>query len=180
MKGIINKGIQDLVEDRFGAEAWEQILEKAGCKELFFAISQDYPDESTVNLVQAVSEFAGLPQEKVMEEYGRYIVPRTLKTSYPTYFTLCGDSPREFLLNMDRVHEHATRSISGAKPPRLNCEELPDGKLLMHYQSGRRLCHVLKGLILGVGDYFGQELQVEETTCMLKGNDQCTMEVTFP
>ena len=180
MKGIINKGIQDLVEEQFGADAWEKILEMAGCKELFFAISRDYPFESTINLVRAVSEYSGMPMEQVMEEYGRYIVPRTLKENYPTYFTLCGNSSREFLLNMDRVHESVTRSIHGANPPRFDFDELPDGKILMHYRSNRKLCDLLKGLIKGVGDCFGQELHVEETACMHRGDDRCTMEVTFP
>ena len=180
MKGIINKGIQDLVEERFGREAWEQILERAGCNELFFTLGRDYPYESTLSLVTAVSEFSGMPVEQVMEEYGRYIVPRTLKENYPTYFALCGDSARNFLLNMDRVHDNVTRSMPGANPPRFDFDELPDGRILMHYRSERKLCPVLKGLIKGVGDCFGQELEVKETSCMHRGDDRCTMEVTFP
>ena len=57
----------------------------------------------------------------------------------------------------------ATRNIAGAVPPRFDYEELPDGRLLMHYHSQRGLCPVLRGLILGVGLYFNQEVQVKET-----------------
>ena len=180
MKGIINKGIQDLVEAKFGAEAWEKIKALAACEEPFFAVSLDYPDEMTLGLVKAASEVSGLPAETVMIEYGKFIVPNTLKEHYPTYFALAGSSPREFLLNMDRVHEEATRSISKATPPKFQYQELPDGRLLMHYSSERRLCAVLHGLILGVGLLFNEELQVRETACMHKGDPRCTMEVTFP
>ena len=180
MKGIINKGIQEMVETKFGKEAWEKVKSLAGCQEPFFAISQDYPDETTIKLIKAASQVSGLSEETVQVEYGKFIVPNTLKNYYPTYFILAGSSPREFLLNMDRIHQQATRNIPQAKPPKFEYEESPDGKLLMHYNSPRGLCSVLKGLILGVGIYFDQELKVEEIECMHKGDHRCTMEITFP
>lgn len=180
MKGIINKGIQELVKTKFGAEAWEKVKSLAGCEEPFFAVSLDYPDKMTLALVKAASEVTGLPTETVMLEYGKFMVPNTLKKNYPTYFALGGSSPKEFLLNMDRVHELATKSVSNPVPPRFDYEELPDGRLLMHYNSKRGLCTVLYGLILGIGVFFSQELQVREIACIHKGNPQCTMEITFP
>lgn len=180
MKGIINKGIQELVETKFGAEAWEKVKLLAECEEPFFAIMNDYPDEMTTALVKAASEVSGLPLEAVMVEYGKFMVPNTLREQYPSYFKLAGLSPREFLLNMERVHEHVTRSVSKAMPPRFEYEDLPDGRLLMKYKSKRKLCAALRGLILGVGILFDQELQVQEISCMQKGNPQCIMEVTFP
>ena len=180
MKGIINKGIQELVVETFGAEVWEDVKSLAGCDEPFFAISNSYPDQMTVDLVKAASEITGLSVETVLIEYGKFIVPNTLKEQYPSYFHLAGKSPREFLLNMNRVHEHVTRSIMNSVPPEFKYEHLSDGRLLMKYRSERRLCAVLKGLILGVGGVFGQELGVRETACMHNGDEECVMEITFP
>lgn len=180
MKGVINKGIQELVQARFGAEAWEQIKARAGCEEPFFAVSEDYPDELTLALVQAAAEVSGLPTETLLVEFGKFWVSHTGKESYPTFFRLAGSSPRQFLLNMDRVHEQATRNIRNAAPPRFTYEEWPDGRLWMHYHSERGLCAVLRGLILGVGIYFNQELQVREIACRHQGAPHCTMEVIFP
>jgi len=180
VKGIINKGIQEMVETKFGKEAWEKVKSLAGCQEPFFAISQDYPDETTIKLIKAASQVSGLSEETVQVEYGKFIVPNTLKNYYPTYFILAGSSPREFLLNMNRVHEQVTRNMANARPPRFSYEEPPDGRLIMHYESSRGLCPVLKGLIEGVGLLFGQELVVRETACTKRGDPHCTMEVTFP
>jgi len=180
MKGIINKGIQELVETKFGSTAWEKVKLGAGCEEPFFAIMNDYPDDTTFALVKSASEVSGLPLETVMVEYGKFVVPNTLREQYPSYFKLAGSSPREFLLNMDRVHEHVTRSVSKPMPPRFEYEDLPDGRLLMKYGSKRGLCAVLRGLILGVGVLFDQELQVQEISCMQKDDPQCVMEITFP
>ena len=180
MKGIITQGIKEMVEAKYGTAAWEKVKSLAGCEEPFFAISLDYPDDMTLALVKAASEVSGLPAETVMIEYGKFMVLNTLKNHYPTYFALGGASPREFLLNMDRVHNEATKSVPLAAPPRFDYEELPDGRLLMHYSSNRGLCTVLRGLILGVGLLFSQDLQVQEIACMHKGNQRCTMEVSFP
>ncbi len=180
MKGVINKGIQEMAETQFGVQAWEKIKEIAGCKEPFFSISEDYPDQMTFDLAGAAAQALGIPLETVLVEFGKFWVMNTGKRSYPTFFKLAGSSAREFLLNMDRVHQQATRSVANAHPPSFQYEEMPDGRLLMHYKSERRLCPVLRGLILGVGLNFGQNLQVNEIACMNKGDDQCTMEIIFP
>ena len=179
MKGIINKGLQEMVEAEYGAPAWEAVKERAGCDEPFFALTQDYPDESTVSLIKAAAEHTGLSPSAVMIAYGTWLVPNTLKRQYPTLFALAGRSAREVLLNMNQVHEQATRSIRDAVPPRFEFEELPDGRLLIHYDSTRRLCPVLHGLILGLGRYFDTPLDVRELACMHQGDDRCSMEVTF-
>ena len=56
MKGIINKGIQEMVEAVYGTEIWESVRSLAGCEEPFFAVSLDYPDDMTLALVKAVSD----------------------------------------------------------------------------------------------------------------------------
>lgn len=180
MKGVINKGVQELVETKFGAEAWDNVKELANCEEPFFSISEDYPDKMTLDLIKAASEVSGLSAETVMLEFGKFWVPNTGAKSYPTFFKLAGKTAREFLLNLNTVHKKVTKSIPNTKPPRFKYEELPDGRLLMHYQSERGLNTVLRGLILGVGIYFDEELQVKEITNMNNGVTQCTMEVTFP
>jgi len=179
MKGIVNKGIQELVEAKFGEEAWDKVKELAKCEEPFFSASEDYPDQMTLDLAKAVSEVSGLDLETVMVEFGKFWVLNTGAESYPTFFKLAGKTAREFLLSMNKVHKYVTKSIVNAKPPNFKYEELPDGRLLMHYQSERRLCPVLRGLILGVGIYFNKELQIQETACMNNGAPQCTMEITF-
>jgi predicted hydrocarbon binding protein len=180
MKGIINRGFQEFIETRFGPEKWNEIKSRAGCEEPFFSISLDYPDAMTMALVKAGCEVLDLEPETAMVEFGKFVVPNTLKKYYPVYFSLAGNSPRDFLLNMNRIHTTVTRSIPNARPPRLDFEDRPDGRLLIHYRSKRQLCSVLHGLILGVGVLFNQDLQIREAACMLKGDPQCTFEVTFP
>ncbi len=179
MKGIVNKGIQEFAEATFGADAWKKVKELAKCDEPFFSASEDYPDQMTLDLVGAASTVANLPVETVLVEFGKYWVPNTCAETYPTYLKLAGKNSRELLLNMNSVHFQVTKSIRNASPPRFEYEELPDGRLRMHYHSDRKLCPLLRGLILGVGLHFGEELHVEEIACVQDGAPRCTMEITF-
>ncbi len=179
MKGVINKGIQELVESQFGSEAWSEIKIRAGCDEPFFATSEDYPDEMSLSLVQAASEVSGLAVEDVLVEFGKYWVPNTGAKSYPAFYKMAGTDARRFLLNMNRIHDQVTHNLANATPPRFTYEELDDGRLLMHYHTERNLCPVLRGLILGVGIYFNEDLTVNETACTADGAPHCTMEVSF-
>ncbi|HUT92747.1 MAG TPA: heme NO-binding domain-containing protein [Thermoguttaceae bacterium] len=180
MKGVVNKGIQELVEERFGEDTWDEIRSAADCDEPSFSPSLDYPDQMTVDLVTATARCLGLSPDETMVEFGKYWVSNTGKESYPSLYALAGANPRDFLRNMDRIHRHATVSISGARPPSLRAEDLPDGGLALHYDSERKLCPVLHGLILGVGLYFEQTLAVEEVRCMRNGDPECVFEVRFP
>jgi predicted hydrocarbon binding protein len=180
MKGIINRGIQELVESKFGAEAWNRVKELAKCEEPFFSIGEDYPDRMTMALANAASDVFGLPLEAVLVEFGEFWIQNTCAEFYTPLFKLAGNTARELLLNMNEVHRQVLKNIPNSMPPHFECEELQDGRLLIHYTSKRRLCAAMRGLVLGVGKYFDEELQVEETECMHHGAPRCTIEVTFP
>ncbi len=180
MKGIINKGIQEFVISEYGDDLWELVKEEAECREPFFIISEDYPDESTLALVHAISENTERTPEEVMRAFGKFWVLNTGKDTYHTYYQLAGRSPKEFLLNLNAVHAHVTRKTVNAHPPQFDCEERPDGSLIIKYRSERRLCQILYGLIQGVGALFEQELEIREVSCMHRGNTSCVMEISFP
>jgi predicted hydrocarbon binding protein len=51
-------------------------------------------------------------------------------------------------------------------------------QIAIDYTSARRLCHVAKGIIRGLGEHFGEALTIAETTCMHRGGDRCALIVT--
>ncbi len=179
MKCVINRGMQDLVEAKYGTDAWEEIKMLAGCDELFFVIGEDYPNQRILGLVEAASNVAGLSGDEVLVELGKHWVLNTGKQNYPAYYSLAGASPRDFVLNLDRLQFDVAAGGNGRGAPRFRYEELSDGKVLVHYHSTCGFCAVLRGVIQGVGLLFNQEIGVRETGCKEKGKSHCTMEVTF-
>ncbi len=180
MKGIINKGIQETVEAKYGPEIWEKVKTAAHIEAAEFDINTDYPDETSVALIQGAADIMHISPAAFMIECGQYMIPNTMRRHYSNYFAMAGQTPREFLFNIARIHDRATRDLKGATPPKFDYEQMPDGRLLIYYKSKRRLCPFLQGLILGVGAYFQQTLQVKEIACMHQGDPDCIMEITFP
>ncbi len=180
MKGVINKGIQELVERRFGTSAWEAVRREAGCEEPSFSPGLDYPDEMTFDLVAAAANRTGQSTDDILVEFGEHWITHTVRETYPTLFALAGNNPRAFLRNANHVHAWVTLSIADAHPPKLTAEDLPDGALAVHYTSERNLCPAVHGLIRGIGTHSGQALRVEETSCTRRGDLECIFVVRFP
>ncbi len=180
MKGVINKGIQEMLEKKYGQATWIDVKERAGCDEQFFLLSHNYPDETTFALTRAAAEVLDLPLDTLLVEFGRYWVRNTAPKYYPTYFSLAGQSPRDVFHNLNRIHQQVTMDISGATPPKFQIEEQEDGKMTIRYESRRAFCAVLRGLILGVGEHYGQDLVIEETSCIHRGDPACVVEVAVP
>jgi hypothetical protein len=179
MKGMVNKGIQEMVKAKFGAESWERIKREAGCDVPFFVIGEEYPNELTAALVKAASGVSGLTEEEVLVEFGKYWILNTGKKTYPTFYSLAGATPREFLLNLGHLYRTASRNKTTSGNALISHEELSDGRLLIHYRSSSNLCAALLGHIIGVGMLFNQVVRVKETACRKQGAECCTMEVTF-
>jgi hypothetical protein len=180
MKGMVNKGIQEMVKAKFGAESWERIKREAGCDVPFFVIGEECPNELTTALVEAASDVSGLSEEEVLVEFGKFWILNTGKKTYPTFYSLAGATSREFLRNLGHLYRTASWKNALSEKSQISHEELPDGKLLIHYHSRNNLCAALRGNIIGVGMLFNQALQVRETACRKQGAEHCTMEVTFP
>jgi len=180
MKGVIKESIQDFVETKFGREVWQKVMTDAGCNEPVLAVCGDYSDELNTELVKALSKVSDMPIDDVLVEFGKFWILSVGPEAHPAYYSLAGNSPREFLLNMNWMHQKAQWNGAGAAPPRFEFEEMPDGRLLIHFLSKGGLCSVLRGRILGVGILCDCALNVREVACREKGEAHCTMEVSIP
>jgi len=179
MKGAIFKGIQLYITTQYGDEQWNAIKEESHCHEPFFALGQSYPDELALQILGQASKITGETVEDLLLGIGRFWVVHIGKANYPSIFGLVGGNARQFLLNMNRAHELVTQSLADAQPPRFEYAEPGGGTLRIKYFSRRNLCTLLRGLILGVGDYFDEKLEVTEIGCVSSGAEHCEIEVVF-
>jgi Haem-NO-binding len=103
----------------------------------------------------------------------------TFARLYPTFFSIAG-SARAFMLTVEtRIHDLVRATIPNAGPPQLDVTELGDDGVAIVYTSPRRLCVLLRGLTEGTARHYGERSEIEETSCMLRGDDACRFEVRF-
>jgi predicted hydrocarbon binding protein len=87
---------------------------------------------------------------------------------------------RSFLLTVEtRIHQVVRVAIPDALPPELEIPEIDEGAISIVYRSPRRLCAMLSGLVEGTARHYGDTAQIEEHSCMHRGDDSCTFEILF-
>ncbi|MEN8178169.1 MAG: heme NO-binding domain-containing protein [Pseudomonadota bacterium] len=179
MYGVIFHFLREYVIERHGGKAtWDALLKAQGYKYKMYFPVQDYADEEIVNLVQTASKALNVPVPDVLEDFGSFVGPQLL-TFYHMYvkdknmktfdvIEVAGGSIH------DAIHQHN----KNRKPPRLSAHREAPDVLMVHYQSHRKLCPVVRGIIRGLGEKFNEKFDIKETQCMYDGADECVMRVT--
>ena len=159
MKGTIVKCLKNLVEEKFGAEKWQEISNKSNYQDKFINIANDIDDTMVMALLSNTCTTLGITIQQAGDAFGDYwandYAPKIYKIIYKRYH-----SAREFILGMDDVHVEITQNVPNAKPPRFKYNFTDDNTLLVTYVSKRKLIDVYVGLVKGLGRYFNEKLDV--------------------
>jgi Haem-NO-binding len=173
--GVIFSSFRDFLTVAHGSETADRVFDG----EPIYLLSESYPDESLGRLVARATEAVGADTNELVHDFGVYTASKTFTRLYPAFFAIA-HSAREFLLTVEtRIHELVRATIPNAAPPQLHVTELGDDAVSIVYSSPRRLCVLLRGLTEGTTQHYGETATIEETTCMWRGDDQCTFEVRF-
>jgi hypothetical protein len=164
MKGTITRCLAELVQERWGRDAWSNILKDAGVsptdKTIVMPIS-DVDDRVALALLQSTSKVLKVSSQEAADAFGAYwcctYAPKLYKTVLQRF-----SNAREMILGMDRVHVDLTATMPNARPPRFDYEWKSDKTLFVTYKSHRNLVEVYIGLARGVGQYFKEPLTVTQ------------------
>lgn len=171
MLGWINDCIEKLVINKFGVEAWHIVKQKAGCNVAdgeFFKL-EAYTDKSSLDLVMAASEVAGLTRDQVLEAFGEFFVHYIRDESYDNLLCCQGSTLKDWMSNINAIHQHLQTTFPKKMiMPQFWVEdsEQEDGSLMLHYHSrrGNYLAPLAKGLVSEIASYqFGFPIDMTRT-----------------
>jgi len=166
--------LRKFVEDRYGSSEWDGILAAAGIGPRVYLPITAYPDHELAAIVAAAVRMTGQSAPQLLESFGEYVAPQLLSM----YRHLLKPAWRTLDV-LQHVEETAHRAVRleqrGASPPYLETERRDEREILIRYTSARRLCHVAKGIIRGLARHFGDDLVLNESTCMHHGAGQCVL-----
>lgn len=175
MYGVIFDFLRDYVIERHGGErTWKALLDGIGqsVHKIYFPIAE-YPDEEIVALAQTAAGALNLPLPVVLEDFGAF-VGHKLVTFYHMYIKNKNWRTFDIIQHADNsIHDAVHRHNARRTPPRIRAVRRSDNELSLTYQSKRRLCPVVKGIITGLGEHFGESFDVHEKQCMLYGAREC-------
>jgi len=173
MYGLVNRAIRGLVEERFCAEAWQKISERAGVATEGFVAMDAYEDAITYGLVGAASEELGLEPSAILEAFGEYWTLYTIEEGYGDMLSMMGSSMEEFLDNLDSMHKRIQETMPELVPPSFDREEQGDGSSILHYRSERAgLAPMVVGLLKGLASRFDTRLEIEQLSSPAEGHDR--------
>lgn len=178
MYGMINKALGEMICQRFGEEAWQQVKRKANCDVRLFLTNESYPDKVTYELVGAASTVLGLPASELMEAFGEHWVLQTAEEGFRTLMQAGGESLREFLGNLPDFHARIKLVFPNLTPPRFICEPISDCSMRVHHLTGRPgLAPFVKGLLQGLGKRFQITTVVDLVKSREAGSEHDVFEV---
>ena len=173
MKGIVFNLLAEMVEDKFGLEVWDALLQ-ATQQDGIYVSTETYPDENLFALVAAASEKSGIPANDLIKTFGEFMFPHFHKQN-PNFFEK-DMTLKQFLLFVDRViHVEVRKLHPDASLPTFQYIDEHDQELTMLYSSPRKLCMLAEGLIAGAATHFNTEYTLSHNECMHDGADSCRL-----
>jgi hypothetical protein len=173
--GVVFTSFRDYVTDRHGRETAQQVFANGSTH----LLSEAYPDEELLALLGRTADVSGRDLDDIVFDFGVFTAQKTFARLYPAFFAI-SLSAREFLLTVEtRIHELVRATIPNASPPQLHVSEHGEVGVRIVYTSSRQLCVLLRGLVDGTARHYGEQADVVETTCMRRGDEACSFDITL-
>ena len=175
MKGIIFTMLQDMIEETSDIDVWENMLDKANPESGgIYTSVETYPDAELFALIGALSEIKSTPLNDLIKAFGVFSLHYFAK-HYSNFFE--GLNAKQFLMSVeDVIHVEVRKLYPQAGLPTFTYEDPAEDKLIMHYQSPRKLFDFAEGLIAGTAKFYGIEININRHPTI---EDTCSYEMTF-
>jgi len=160
------------VQKRFGAEAWRALCLEAQLSDRIYLPISVYPDAEIFALVDAAVETTRKPAAELLGQFGEFLIP-PLMDIYGNA-RMKSWQALDLLENTETtIHRVVRAREPDATPPPLDCERVSETEVAITYRSSRGLCALAQGLVRGVATFYGERIEVGESSCMHEGADSC-------
>ena len=159
MKGIVFTEFLELVENEFGLEVVQQIIDECELETAgVYTSVGTYSHKDMFKMVAKLSEIKGLPVPALLTVFGEYFFT-TLKDKYPVFV----EKPNlfSFLNSIDQyIHPEVLKLYPDAELPRFQAEIKSDNEMMLNYMSSRKMSDLAIGLIKGAANHFEEDVDV--------------------
>lgn len=162
MKGIIFTELVEFVEEKFGFDVADRMIE-ASLLENKGAYTQaaNYPFEELVAIVTQLSQITEIDMGVLIETYGRHLFDRIVGLYPPIVANFTSSLP--FIAQVDTfIHPEVKKLYPDADLPSFQLISLSERELIIDYISNKPLIPLARGLMLGAADHFGETIEILE------------------
>jgi len=160
MKGIVFTEFLDLVEDKFGLQMVDTILEESNLESngIYTSIGT-YNFSEMLQLLQSLSSHTDILIDDLLLVYGEHFFS-VINKSYTGLLATYKD-PIEMLSSIeDHIHIEVRKIYPDAELPTFEIEEKTENSLVMIYKSGRAMHHFGLGLMNKTFEHFNSTASI--------------------
>ncbi len=178
MKGIIFVKLNQFVDELWGDEFWDELLQVADLPSngIYTSVAT-YDDAELFTLVGLIMEKKSLTAQEAQIAFGQWMFEQLLQAAPPEAHKFT--DVFKFLYGVQNViHVEVKKLNPEAILPEFEFLEETPTTLSFHYISPRKLCYFCEGIVQGLASHTGQQVIVEQTECEHEGDARCVMKVT--
>jgi len=161
MKGIVFTEFLDMVEQEFGYEVVDELIESTDLPSngIYTSIGT-YHHSEIVALLTGLSEKVNIDAGVLLKSFGKYLF-KTFLASYPQFFEAC-DNAFAFLESIDtHIHVEVQKLYPSATLPKFTTTVDDQGQMCMIYESERRMAALAEGLIESSLQHYGETCDMD-------------------
>uniref|UniRef100_W5MNR7 Guanylate cyclase soluble subunit beta-1 n=1 Tax=Lepisosteus oculatus TaxID=7918 RepID=W5MNR7_LEPOC len=107
-----------------------------------------------------VNIFSGIDAGEILQMFGKMFFEFCQESGYDTILRVLGSNVREFLQNLDALHDHLGTIYPGMRAPSFRCTDAEKGNnLILHYYSERE---GLQDIVIGIIKTVAQQIHGTE------------------
>jgi len=178
LRGIVFTLLVEMLEEQQGLAFLNSVLAEADLPSGgAYTSGGNYELSELSEILNCLERRLDIPVEFLLRNYGEYMLPR-LALMFPNFFEV--ENLKTFLLSIDRrIHVELKKLYPNSSLPSFNYQDTGEKGLTIYYRSSKKLCFLAEGLIEGAAKHFNSECSLIHSTCMHRGDANCTFELEF-
>lgn len=174
MKGTVVSSWMESCRQLFGDQVVNDALTNYQLsQDHIFSPLEDISDSTATGLVDYIGNRIGKSHQEIWQIMGEENI-KTFSRNYPGFFR--HESAYQFLKSMNDVHAIVMRRFKGAVPPGLDMTPISSHEAMFIYRSKRGMGDYLAGMIIGVSNYFKENIEV---AVVHKSADEIHLKLSF-
>lgn len=160
MKGIVFTEFLEMVEEKYGYEIVDKIIDESQLPSggAYTSIGT-YSHAEMVHLITGLSRHTSEDVPSLLKAFALYFFD-TLEKTYP-HFLEAADNAFDFLESIDKyIHVEVRKLYPDAELPHFETRQLADNKLEMIYASERSMADFAEGLMERAIGYYGESASI--------------------